>query len=30
MRPVIYGGLVYGRARDPLEWFPSDTLVLSY
>jgi hypothetical protein len=26
MRLVIYDGSVYGRARDPLEWFPSDTL----
>jgi hypothetical protein len=26
MRLVIYDGSVYGRARDPLESFPSDTL----
>jgi hypothetical protein len=25
MQLVIYGGLVRGRARDPLEWLPSDT-----
>jgi hypothetical protein len=25
MRPVIYGGSVWGQVRDPLEWFPSDT-----
>jgi hypothetical protein len=25
----IYDGLVFGRAWDPLEWFPSDT-PLSY
>jgi hypothetical protein len=25
MQPVIYGGSVWGRARDPLEWFLSDT-----
>lgn len=25
MRPVIYGGSVWGRAWDPLEWFLSDT-----
>jgi hypothetical protein len=24
-RPVIYDGLVWGWARDPLEWFRSDT-----
>jgi hypothetical protein len=25
MRPIIYGGSVLGRARDPLKWFSSDT-----
>jgi hypothetical protein len=28
MRPVIYSGPVRGRARDPLEWFPSDMPIL--
>jgi hypothetical protein len=28
MRLVIYGGLVRGWARNPLEWFHYDTLIL--
>jgi hypothetical protein len=28
MRSTIYGESVEGRARDPFEWFPSDTLGL--
>jgi hypothetical protein len=26
MRPIIYDESVLGRARDPLQWFASDTL----
>jgi hypothetical protein len=25
MRSTIYGESVWGRMRDPIEWFPSDT-----
>jgi hypothetical protein len=25
MRPVIYDESIWGRVRDPLEWFPSDS-----
>jgi hypothetical protein len=28
MRLGIYDGSVWGQARDPFEWFPSDTLDL--
>jgi hypothetical protein len=30
MRPDIHGGSAWGYARDPLEWFLSDTLDPSY